>query len=126
VLGHQLLHRGKRFSAGSDGEIQLVKDLCNGASRLLVRTEEECLITHITVNRRYTRKAHQVTVVIPGKRIGPCQNGPLGIANSRSRGAYNAGDANPTLAEGGLDGVADGVDSCLLAGIWSAEFPFFL
>jgi len=52
--------------------------------------------------------------------------GDLELANSGGHGEYNAGDADSTLAEGSLDGMADGVDPRLLAGIWPAEFSLLL
>ena len=64
MLAHQLLHCGESFSAGLDAELQLAQDLCERASSLFVRTEEKSLVTHIRVNRRYTRKPQQVTPVI--------------------------------------------------------------
>ena len=49
MLTHQFLNRGKGFGAGNDGKVQLAENLCYGASRFFIGTEEESLITHIKV-----------------------------------------------------------------------------
>jgi hypothetical protein len=46
VLAHQLLDCSERLDAGLDGELQLAENLRHGASRLIIGTEEESLVTH--------------------------------------------------------------------------------
>jgi len=48
VLRHHLLDGGEWFGARSYSEVQLAENLRYGASRLLIGTEKECLVTHIT------------------------------------------------------------------------------
>jgi len=47
VAAHQFLNRGRRVQCRKLLRVQLAENLRYGASRLLIRTEEECLVTHI-------------------------------------------------------------------------------
>ncbi len=47
MFAHQFLHCGEGFGTGNHFKVQLAENLCYGASRLLIGTKEECLVTHI-------------------------------------------------------------------------------